>query len=51
MDRNNNSNKNVKLQINDRKQFKCLNIALNNQTGPLFENAIDAKTRFTFSKR
>jgi len=38
------------VATDDRKQFQCLNIILENTTKPLFRNSIDAKKRFSFHK-
>jgi len=39
------------VATDDRKQFQCRKIVLNNKARPLIWNSIDAKTLFSFLKR
>ena len=39
------------VATDDREQFQCLNIVLNDKTEPLFLDSIGVKTSFSFLKR
>ena len=40
----------LSVATDDRKKFQCLNIVVNDKTGPLFWNYIDAKKFLAFLK-